>query len=272
MHFSIVSSSGTVDYQGQIQGAGTVLSLDSFSHINGHRDHTIYHLVRPGDGDGDALPPAFNAVPQTTPSARNYYQQLFNAGGFSNGLPNAVCFSDDSHSGTFFTFVAYAYNKDYYDAQANLITLDNQARAAGLTNTTPEEEQQFHIMERVQRTAPYVSFLMKGWLESFSPQSQQFFRGGGRILEESVYDKGVKTNTIEYLWNGSSWSLSIPPTDPTTYARTSKVLHLSIEPTTMRYSESTTVTITVGNGDTAATDTTQYGPWAGACEKVPNPR
>jgi V8-like Glu-specific endopeptidase len=229
-------------------------------------------LVKGQPRDGDAPPSASIAAPHTTPSARDYYQQLFNAGGFSNGLPNAVCFSDDSHSGTFFTFVAYAYNKDFYDAQANLTTLDNQARAAGLTNATPEEEKQFKIMERVQRTAPYVTFHMKVWFDLYPPKTQQFFRDGGRLLEESVYDKGVKTNNLEYLWDGSSWSLSIPPTDPGAYTKTSKILSLSIEPTTMRYAESATVTITVGNGDTAATDTTRYGPWAGVCEKVPNPK
>ena len=44
-----------------------------------------------------------------------------------------------------------------------------------------------------------------------------------------------------------------------------------IEPTTMCYADSASVTITVGWGDTAATNTTRYGPWAGVCEKVPNP-
>ncbi len=221
--------------------------------------------------DGDAHPSVSVAAPQTIPSARDYYQQLYHAGGFSNGLPNGVCFSDDAHSGTFFTFVAYAYDKDYYDAQAKLPTFE-QSQAAGFPNVTPEEMTQFKIMERVQGTAPYVTFLMKGWLESFPPKAQQFFHSGGRILEESVYDKGVKTNTLEYLWDGSSWLLSIPPADPNAYTRTSKILRLSIEPNTMRYVDSTTVTITVGNGETAATDTSQYGPWGGVCEKVPNPK
>jgi hypothetical protein len=126
-------------------------------------------------------------------------------------------------------------------------------------------------MEARQHTAPYVTFLMKDWLESFPANVQQFFRSGGRILEENVYDKGVKTNTLEYEWNGTSWSLSIPPPDPKAYSRTSKVLRLSIEPSTMRYVDSATETITVGSGETAATDTANYGPWPGVCEKVPNP-
>jgi V8-like Glu-specific endopeptidase len=56
--FSIASPYGTVDYRGQIQG--TVLSMDSFSHINGHREHCIYHLVR-SEG-GDAPPSASGAA------------------------------------------------------------------------------------------------------------------------------------------------------------------------------------------------------------------
>ena len=144
--------------------------------------------------------------------------------------------------------------------------------ASGSDIVTPEEQKQFDIMEARQRTSPYVTFLMKGWLESFSPAAQQFFRSGGRILQENAYDKGVKTNTLEYQWNGSSWFLTIPPPDPKAYSRTSKVLGLSIEPTTMRYADSASVTITVGWGDTAATDTSRYGPWSGVCEKVSNPK
>ncbi|MFY9754204.1 MAG: hypothetical protein WAJ92_16300, partial [Candidatus Acidiferrales bacterium] len=166
---------------------------------------------------------------------------------------------------------AYAYDADYYNAQAQLPTFQEKM-ASGSDIITPEEQKQFDIMEARQRTAPYVTFLMKGWLESFSPAAQQFFRSGGRILEENVYDKGVKTNTLEYQWNGSSWFLTIPPLDPKAYSRTSKVLGLSIEPSTMRYADSASVTITVGWGDTAATDTGGYGSWGGVCERVPNPK
>ena len=137
---------------------------------------------------------------------------------------------------------------------------------------TPEGQQLFDTMEAVQHSAPYVTFLMAGWLEIFPPKTQQFFRSGKRILEDTVYEKGVKTGTLEYLWDGNSWLLSVPPTDPSAYTKISKILRISIEPTTMRYAESTTVTMTVGNGDTAATDTSRCGPWGGVCEKVPNPK
>jgi S1-C subfamily serine protease len=210
-------------------------------------------------------------VAETPVTARDYYQQLFAAGGFSGDLPAYVCFGDDSHSTTFFTFRAYAFDADYYNAQAKLPTFQEKM-ASGSDTVTPAEHKQLDIMEARQRTAPYITLLMKGWLESFPAKAQQFFRNGGRILEESVYDKGVKTNTLEYQWNGNSWFLSVPPADPKAYSRTSKVLGLSIEPSTMRYSDSASVTMTVGWGDTAATDTNRYGPWGGICEHVRNPK
>jgi len=212
-----------------------------------------------------------SAAARTNPTDRDYYQQLYDAGAFSRGLPNRVCFSDDANSGTFFTFNATAYDERYYNAQARLrFPTFSQARAAGFPSTTPEEkiqdEIQFKIMREVTRTMPYATFLMKGLFESYSPEAQQFFRDGGRILEETVYENGVNVNTLHYRWDGSSWFISIPPADPNAYTRTSKILRLSIEPTTMRYADSTTVTIIVGNGATAATNTTRYGPWTGVCE------
>jgi ankyrin repeat protein len=56
IQFSIQSPEGTVDYQGQIEGTG--LSLDSFSHINGHRGHATYHLAQPGACEGAAGAPS----------------------------------------------------------------------------------------------------------------------------------------------------------------------------------------------------------------------
>jgi S1-C subfamily serine protease len=210
-------------------------------------------------------------VAETPGTPRAYYHELFAAGGFSGDLPGYVCFSDDSHSTAFFTFTAYGFDSSYYNAQAKLPTFQEKT-ASGSDIVTAEEQKQFDIMESRQRIAPYVTFLMKGWLESFPSKLQEFFRNGGRILEENVYNKGVKSNTLEYQWNGNLWFLSIPPADPKAYSRTSKILGLSIEPSTMRYSDSASETMTVGWGSTAATGTSRYGPWSGACEAVKNPR
>jgi hypothetical protein len=256
------------------------LALKYFG-INARTAYVYSYDKNSNDGTNDPNKPASSsksltveATTTTVTIARNYYQQLFDAGGFSGILPSYVCLSDDDQSGTFFTIRANAYDESYYNAQAKVQAGVGQIKVGNSDSftLTPEGKQQFDTMEAIQRTAPYLTFLMKGLLESFPPKAQQFFRSGGRILEENVYDKGVKTNTLEYLWDGSSWYSPIPPTDPKAYTRISKILHLSIEPATMRYVESTVVTITVGNGDTAATDTTRYGPRAGICEKVPNPK
>ena len=221
---------------------------------------------------------------QTSRTDHDYYQKLFDAGGFTGNLPAYACFSDDSRSGSFFTFRAYAYDADYYNAQAKVQAaapnpLNPSAWSGGKVGegelndeVTPEMQRQFDIMESRQRTAPYVTLLMKGWLESFDSKTQQFFRSGGRMLIEDVFSKGVKTNTLHYFWDGSSWLLKAPPADPNAYTRTSKVFHLSVEPNTMRYVESTSVSVTVGYGETAAGGTDQYGPWSGTCERVPNPK
>ncbi|MFI5059338.1 MAG: S1C family serine protease [Candidatus Acidiferrales bacterium] len=220
--------------------------------------------------NGDAPSSVSTTVAQTSPSPRNYYQQLYDAGGFSKGLPNAVCFSDDAHLGTFFTFIAYAADENYYNAQAKVQALHPVPTDPDIV--TPEMNEQFNIMEAVQRTAPYVTFLMKGWLESFSPEAQKFFRGGGRILNMTLYEKGVKGSTAEWRWDGSAWVLPMKTEHPNARTQVSTIYRLSIEPTTMRYVRSGAVTITVGSGSTAANETDHYGPWGGVCEKVPNPK
>lgn len=210
------------------------------------------------------------------PSDRDYYQQLNDAGGFSAApltqpdgslvdlhvrSADYVCFSDDAHSGTFFTFTTTAYDQKYSDAQ------DRQRSS----HDVDESLKQYAIQQAIQRTAPYVDFMPSLLFKAYPPNVQQFFRNGGRTLQETVYEKGVKTNSLQYNWDGSSWFLPNPPVDPNAYTKTSKILRLSIEPSTMRYVESTTVTTMVGNGQTAATETKRYGPWAGACEEIQVP-
>jgi len=227
----------------------------------------------------EATPSVPVAVGNRAPGGRSYYQQLYDAGAFTpesfatspDGSKIAVgryrntdyvCFADDAHSGTFFTFLGWAYDEHYSEAS------DKQ-----MSSTSPEEIlKQWNIQHAIQQGAPYVRFMQSAIFKAYPAEAQKFFRSGGQILTEDVYSKGVKTNTLEYHWDGSSWFLPIPPTDPKAYSRTSMLLRLSIEPTTMRYIDSATETMTVGWGDTAATDTTRYGPWAGVCEKVPDPK
>ncbi len=238
-------------------------------------------LVPKARTDSGEIPPLVPATAaKTNPSDRDHYQQLYDAGGFAHQVigtaPDGskteygrirdvdyVCFSDDAYSGTFFTFTAHAYDENY-------------SKAGDIMEKMPGSDEvlkQYRTQLAIQQQAPYVDFMPDSIsLKSWSPDAQQFFQRGGRILEENVYDKGVKTNTLQYHWGGSSWFYPIPPADPNAYSRTSKILQLSIEPASMRYVESTTVTITVGSGDTAANNTSHYGPWAGVCEKIPDPK
>jgi hypothetical protein len=223
---------------------------------------------------------------KTNPSAHDYYQQLYDAGGLSGSY---VCFSDNSPRGTltttpdqFFTFEAWAYDQNYYDAFDKLFALrtssmpgaTNKEKMAavlvrGQTPLTPEEQTQVDIMERVERSAlPYVHFFFREWLDVFSPEDQQFYRNGGRSLFEYFYDKGVKISTNVFHWDGNTWFQSIPPTDPKAYVRESYIERLTIEPTTMRYANSATLTKTAGSGETAATVTRDYDASGGVCEKI----
>jgi hypothetical protein len=215
---------------------------------------------------------------------RDYFQQLFDAGGFNGNLPSYVCFRDRVGSGIFFTFTAYAYDADYYNAQAKVQVmgpnpLDPSAWSGGKVGegtfhdeVTPEMMTQFNMMSARQRTMPYVSFWMKSEFESLPPEVQQLFRNGGRMLEETVYEKGVKIGTGNWVWNGSSWERQLPTEHPNGITQVSKMFYISIEPTTMRYAESGTVAIMVGSGQTADNSLDRYGPWSGVCEKVPNPK
>lgn len=226
---------------------------------------------------------AANSPAQTHLDDRGYYQQLYKANGFahpmrvynpdgspvtsSSPLPmirdtDYVCFSDNANSGTFFTFRAYAYDEKYAQAA------DKEMHSTSSEDILKEAA----IQQGIQDELPYVDFMPNEVLAAYPPDGQKFFRLGGKILEETIYEKGVKTNNLLYHWDGSSWVRPIPPADPNAYSRTSKVLRLSIEPTTMRYVDSISVTITVGNGETAATDTRTLGPWPGICERVPNPK
>ena len=231
--------------------------------------------AQPQGEDAPSSAPATTA--KTNPSDRDYYRQLYDAGGFSQEanstapdgsktahgrvqIEDYVCFSDDPFSGTFFTFTADAYDKNYSKAWD---VMDKNPSSDDLSK-------QYNLQQAIQQEAPYVHFFRS--LDWVSPNVRQFFLSGGRHLEQTVYEKGVKVNTLDYEWDGRLWFVSISPTDSSAYSRKSEVIHLSIEPNTMRYNASTTVAITVGRGDLAATDTSRHGPWSGACEKIPNPK
>src|SRR5215467_3269007 len=94
---------------------------------------------------------------------------------------------------------------------------------------------------------------------------------GGRVLDATVYEKGVRSGTAEWFWDRTSWVLRLDTEHPNAITQVWTVYNLSIEPTTIRYAKSGTVTIKVGSGDTAANSTDRYGPWAAFVRRFRTP-
>lgn len=162
--------------------------------------------------EGNAPPSPAAPAAQTPAAARDFFERLNDAGGFSDDPVEYVCFSDDQDSDTFFTFGAAAYDERYAGAAAPL-------------------------------SATYIHFLSDDDMKDLSRAEQKFFRKGGRTLLQYVYEKGVKIDTRRYDWTGSSWRSSLQ-TGPWTFA----IRQLSIEPETMRYMQTMNTEIT-GKGN-----------------------
>ncbi len=179
-----------------------------------------------------ATPPAPSARPEEVPNiAREYFQGLYRAGGFSNGDVDHVCFSDDPASDKFFTFGALAYDK----------------RSAGSSNLT---------------MPGYINPLSNNDLKALRKKDQKFFENGGQVLWQYVYQKGVKVNQFYYRWKGNSWISSIYH-----YTWTNSTIatrDLLIEPTTMRYEESAKIETKYGPNKVQ-----NLGTRYGVCEKLP---
>ena len=84
-----------------------------------------------------------------------------------------------------------------------------------------------------------------------------------------IYKKGVKTSEIEYSGTENSWVTQ--ESGPSGGVKKTNLYRLSIEPATLRYTETLTVTLTAGSGDAAATRsyTVDSELGSGTCEKIP---
>jgi hypothetical protein len=213
--------------------------------------------------------------PATPSAARAYYKQLYDAGGFfhslsvtdSNGKPDSltvldtyfVCFNDDSKSQTFFTFIAMAYDERY--AKASQVFEEARSAAA--------QQDARRAMQAVELTAPYIQLLDATTLDAFPPDAQSYFRQGGRSMSLDIYKKGVKTSEINYDGTENAWVTQ--ESGPSGGVKKTKTYRLSIEPATLRYTETLTVTFTAGSGDAMATQSytrdSELG--SGTCEKIP---
>jgi S1-C subfamily serine protease len=141
-------------------------------------------------------------------SARRFYEQdneagLFNQDAFGTApdgsklslgrMPNAdyVCFNGDARSLEFFTIQAWAYDKDYVAAQEQMTKNQKLSREEFVKQQT--------TMNAIKEGTPYVSFVPEELAGSMP--------SGGRLLKRDIYSNGVKTNTLEYHWDGTSWFL-----------------------------------------------------------------
>jgi hypothetical protein len=173
-------------------------------------------------------------------SARDYYKQLYDAGGFfhsftvtSDGKPDVaavledryVCFNDNTSAGGFFTFVAIGYDEAYAKAFAKSKEIFLQKDWKRNPDKVKEFIEATNTYEVIQKRAPYVSFLPLEVLDNLPQDLQNRFREGGRFLKMDLYSKGVKSGPQEYNWNEDSWVLLSKGFEET----------LSIEPTTLRY-------------------------------------
>jgi V8-like Glu-specific endopeptidase len=213
-------------------------------------------------------------------SARDYYQQLYVAGGFFRKRLDGhmildadyACFSDDAHSDIFFAFEAKNYDENYikaFDKYMDLLPDKGRDDPRWHLSTDQKEEmgKQIHIFREIEReqNASYVKFVL-----DYNPTLHDAFPNGGRFLQATVYEKGVKVDAVLYLWDGSSWVGGIHNLTATAKV-SNKIVRLSIEPATMRYVESTTVPTTTESGETVASDTHQLGRQSGVCEKIRDP-
>lgn len=143
---------------------------------------------------------ASSASPST---ARDYYTQLYDAGGF---LPfeygrSYVCFSDDPAAQSFFTFSVLAYDKVWGKSKLDVILVHE--------------------------------FLLPSYDAVPGEGTEAYLRIGGALLEYTDYDKGVEVGLVHYRYAfGNSWTLrDYNPSEPFVKAPET----LLLEPATLRY-------------------------------------
>jgi hypothetical protein len=195
-------------------------------------------------------------------SARDYYTQLYDAGGFHRSGQQYVCFNDDATDTGFFTFNTMAYDERYAKAYQSV---------SQQPTTADKQQEAWRTMKAIQEPIPYVDFLDDVVLGVLPAQAQAYLRQGGRLLEASFYMKGVKSGEVEYQWEENSWVFH-QTSDLSANIKTRKTFRLSIEPATLRYIQQLTITDAAGSGETKATESHAAGLLSGSCEKIPDKR
>jgi hypothetical protein len=211
-----------------------------------------HESVKTGKRDHEERAPSAESVDYTFlmpvglgSAARSYYDQDKDAGVFTpeefgtaldgskvplGRIRNAdyVCFSSDTHSDEFFTFRAWAYDKEYDEAFFHMS--DKSGREQFMKNMETQRV--------IKQEKPYLEFMPGDLVKRLS--IRDFFLSDGRVLQKSVYSKGVKTDTLEYHWDGTSWFFhdlwllpvlgAVPPKAPGAPISAPIARHLSIQP------------------------------------------
>jgi Trypsin-like peptidase domain len=211
------------------------LLLTRFSKIQGLPNEAEGVKRQKHDGD---------ATPSGNLGARDYYQQLYDAGGFSSSIattshgepeistvPSAthVCFEDDAGAVDFFTFFAMGYDEAYAKASAKSKEIVLQKDWKQNPDKVREFIEAVNTYEVIQKRSPYVGLLpdeVMNVLGAETPELEKYLRQGGRLLEMHLYSKGVRTATLQFHWNGNKGFWEALPQGT-----------LSIEPATLRYEE-----------------------------------
>jgi len=201
---------------------------------------------------GTPATPNTEASPSVGPNAaRAYYKKLYDAGGFSlaTGVSSVfVCFNDDPSVQWFFTFSIYGYDERYAKAA--------KAHREALLDKTKDDSEAWHTMRSIEASQPGVDFIDDDLVASadvvFGEGTGTYLRGGGRMLTETPYYKGVKEGETYFrgTQTGDLWTSD------------HKIVKdsLSFEPTTLRY------LMRVTDADT----TLVHEVGSGACEKIPH--
>jgi S1-C subfamily serine protease len=150
-----------------------------------------------------------------------------------------VCFSDDVSSDEFFTFQAWAYSKEYDEAWHLLDKVGDPSNPSNREDFFKRQAKQIEIQRAIKQDAPYLNFLSGGVVKDTQSSIDGFFRDGGRILKKDIYSKGIKVDTFEYHWGGTSWFLhdlqflgifgATPPRGPDAPTSSARARFLSIQ-------------------------------------------
>jgi len=199
---------------------------------------------------------------------RDYYQQLYDSGAFYDDLrilddKHFVCFDENENSGEFFVFVARRYTQEYSDAFARVLALHFDSNL--------DLRKAIQTVDSIQTAMPYVNFWNGDWASwrgAWSSISKDD-PGRSRFLLAFIYENGVNTGGELWSWDESSqsWEIQEPDTSGG-YTKSDWTWRLSIEPTTMRYVRSGTLTTTVGVGETKVVGSKTGHQHSGACERL----